>query len=330
MSASLAPEIILKELAALWVATAKQNGAASDGGVLRACSMTLVVLAEDGEDQQQLGKTIASLMPEHPARTIIVRLTGSGERSLTERVYSQCWMPFGQRKQICCEQVEITSSDPGLADLPWVIQPLAVADLPLVIWCHSARAAALPQFQALAQAADKIVLDSDALGDSAAGLRLVNNLKGRTKLLGDLAWTKLTRWREMLAQVFENQTHLAELQNVAGVEVEHGPNYAISARYMAEWVAGCLAKVQVKAPCRVMPSSAVPTLRVRLTGPQLPIELSRREDRMVVTVSGVSQCTSLPQPTESLLMREELGIVHKDPVFERTLAAVTGAASGGN
>jgi len=62
----------------------------------------------------------------------------------------------------------------------------------------------------------------------------------------------------------------------------------------------------------------------------LPIELSRREDRMVVTVSGVSQCTSLPQPTESLLMREELGIVHKDPVFERTLAAVTGAASGGN
>jgi hypothetical protein len=26
-------------------------------------------------------------------------------------------MPFGQRRQICCEQVEITASDAALADL---------------------------------------------------------------------------------------------------------------------------------------------------------------------------------------------------------------------
>jgi hypothetical protein len=41
---------------------------------------------------------------------------------------------------------------------------------------------------------------------------------------------------------------------------------------------------------------------------------------MVVTVNGVSQCTSLSQPTDYLLMREELGIVRRDPVFERALA----------
>jgi hypothetical protein len=41
-------------------------------------------------------------------------------------------------------------------------------------------------------------------------------------------------------------------------------------------------------------------------------------------VNGVSQCTSLSQPTDYLLMREELGIVRRDPVFER---ALTRAAS---
>ena len=38
---------------------------------------------------------------------------------------------------------------------------------------------------------------------------------------------------------------------------------------------------------------------------------------MVVTLNGTSQCTNLPQPTDYLLMREELGIVRHDPVFER-------------
>ena len=115
MSATVVPGKILKELAELWVSTAK----ATDGGagVLRACSMTLLVLAEESDDSQGLGETIAALMPEHPARAIVVRMSGPGERSLTERVYSQCWMPFGQRKQICCEQVEITVSDDALADL---------------------------------------------------------------------------------------------------------------------------------------------------------------------------------------------------------------------
>jgi hypothetical protein len=42
---------------------------------------------------------------------------------------------------------------------------------------------------------------------------------------------------------------------------------------------------------------------------------------MVVTLNGQSQCTNLPQPTDYLLMREELGIVRHDPVFEKTLAS---------
>jgi hypothetical protein len=63
---------------------------------------------------------------------------------------------------------------------------------------------------------------------------------------------------------------------------------------------------------------------VQLAGDGFALELARREDRMVVTVNGVSQCTSLSQPTDYLLMREELGIVRRDPVFER---ALTGAAA---
>jgi len=35
---------------------------------------------------------------------------------------------------------------------------------------------------------------------------------------------------------------------------------------------------------------------------------------------GLSQYTLLPKPDDYLLLREELGIVHRDPVFASTLS----------
>src|ERR1041385_1024915 len=97
MGATLAPDHILKELSDLWVSLGKQE-AQGGAGVLRACSMTLVVLVEESENVSALGETLAALMPEHPARTILIRLRGAGEHTLAERVYAQCWMRSEERR----------------------------------------------------------------------------------------------------------------------------------------------------------------------------------------------------------------------------------------
>ena len=65
----VAPDRVLRELADLWVTLGSQGQAESGAGVLRACTLTLVVLAEAGDDATALGETIAALMPEHPARS---------------------------------------------------------------------------------------------------------------------------------------------------------------------------------------------------------------------------------------------------------------------
>jgi glucose-6-phosphate dehydrogenase assembly protein OpcA len=321
MGATVAPEQILKELAALWADSGKQGQAEGGTGVLRACSMTLLALAEASEDTQSLGETIAALMPEHPARSIVVRLSGQGERAIFERVYSQCWMPFGQRKQICCEQVEITASDAALADLRSVLLPLAVPDLPLILWCRSTRFLEMREFGQIAAMAEKIVLDSSTGPDAASALRRAEAVAASGAMLGDLAWTRLTRWREMLSQMFENQANLARLTSIASVEVEWGGANRAPALYLGAWIRDSLAGAGVTARLTVSRGAEADSLRVRLTGAGFAAELVRWEDRMVVTLDGVSQCTNLPRPTDYLLMREELGIVRRDPVFERTLAS---------
>jgi glucose-6-phosphate dehydrogenase assembly protein OpcA len=327
MSATVAPDHILKELAELWVSLGKEGQAEGGAGVLRACSMTLVVLAEEGDDLMTLGETIAALMPEHPARAIVVRLSGAGERALTERVYSQCWMPFGQRRQICCEQIELTASDASLEDLPSVVLPLAVPDLPLILWCRTSRIVGMAGFYRIAAMARKVVVDSAQVAEPVEALLRMAAVRQSGVLMGDLSWTRLTRWREMLSQVFENQQYLGQLAHVSSIRVSFGEGFEIVARYMAMWVANALADVGVVAKTEVVREAAgVPSLRVELAGDGLAMELVREDERLVITVNGFSNCTNLPQPSDYALMREELGIVRRDPVFDRTLASAAAHA----
>ena len=308
---TVAPEKILRELADLWLSLGKRGQDDAAAGVLRACSMTLVVVTEAGDESGTLGETIAALMPEHPARTIIIRLTGAGQRTLGERVYQQCWMPFGQRRQICCEQIEITASDDAVADLPPVVLPLVVADLPVIVWCRS------PRFIDHLEVAHKVIVDSAAFPlDRLAG--------PREYILGDLAWTRLTRWRKMLAQIFQNRENLAALDRVSTVTIQHpGDSPTSSAYYLGAWIKDCLPQVEVKfVPGTWTGKAEAPlVIGVLLEGEGISAELARWEDRMVTTFNGLAQCVNLPLVTEYSLMREELGIVRQDPVFEKTLAS---------
>ena len=319
MTSAVAPDRILKELAELWVSMGKQGEAESGQGVLRACTLTLAVIAEESDDAMALGETVAALMPEHPARAIMIRLRGGAERNLSARVYAQCWMPFGVRRQICCEQVEITASDAALEDLPSLILPLEVPDLPVVLWCRSARLAAMPQFDGLARMARKVVLDTAPMADSGNALNLVEGIVGRGILAGDLSWTRTTRWRQTLAQIFENQSHLERLAGVSRVRVAFRREQpTVRSWYLAAWLMGALARVGA-APALEMTRSE--HTGVTLGGDGWSVALERWDSRLVTTINGLAQCTSLPAPSDYALMREELGIIERDLVFENTLSS---------
>jgi glucose-6-phosphate dehydrogenase assembly protein OpcA len=326
----LSPDRILHELADLWVATGKEGQAETGAGVLRACAMTLVVLAEESEDMASLGETLAALMPEHPARTILIRLQGPGAPALDERVYAQCWMPFGERRQICCEQIEIAASDASLADLPSILTPLAAPDLPVVLWWRGARPMETPEFASLAAMAGKTILDSAMLPDAKAALPWIAGMAQGGVPLGDLSWTILTRWRQMLSGVFENREYQARLPEISDVALGFaGDRPPAFGWYMGAWVMNALGDAGARAKLTWQPRPLLTgrALRLELTGGDFRVALERQGDRLTIQTGGLSNCTHLPQPTDYLLMREELGIVRRDPVFERTLASAARLAA---
>jgi glucose-6-phosphate dehydrogenase assembly protein OpcA len=321
MAGALAPDKILHEVNELWVSLGREAHAEGGNGVLRSCTMTLVVLDEAAEDAAALGETLAALMPEHPARAISIRLRGAVPSALAERVYSQCWKPFGQRRQICCEQIEITAADRDLADLRPVLLALAAPDLPLILWCRSPRLATMPEFEPIAALAGKVVVDTTAFPDAKAALRSIAKAAGRGIAYGDLAWTRLTRWRSTLSQVFENRNYLAQLAGIRNIAVTWGGAYEALAWYMAAWLRDSLADAGVHPALSVKAEGSESLIRVELAGEGFRLQLHRDNDRLVVTAGDAEYCTNLTEPTDYLMMREELGIVRRDPVFERALAS---------
>ncbi|MDQ6676740.1 MAG: glucose-6-phosphate dehydrogenase assembly protein OpcA [Acidobacteriota bacterium] len=271
--------------------------------------MTLIAGVEETDDPAQTGETLARLMREHPSRAIVLRLRSGDAAYLSSRVFAQCWMPFGHRRQICCEQVELTATAASLPDLPAVVLPLAIPDLPVMLWCRSAALFAQPAFGALALMADKTIVDSAGFGLPA--LRAFAR-KHRT---ADLAWTRLTRWRELIAQIFENRAYLADLPRLTTIRVTHeGEQPTVSALYMGAWLKRCLPAAALRLERGPASSVSLEMAGETHTG----IRISG-ETGVDVQVRGHKTHTVFPAADDYALLREELSIPGRDPVFESIL-----------
>ncbi len=168
---SVQPEKILKELEKLWIEMG-QGEPDKSNPVLRACSMTFLVALDEDDDAQAAGETLAELMHEHPSRAIVLRIDTRPGETLEAVVLAQCWMPFGRRQQICCEQIEIRASASRLEEVPRIVMGVMVPDLPVVLWCRGAGLCRDERFQKLFPMIDKVIVDSAHFADAAGGDRV--------------------------------------------------------------------------------------------------------------------------------------------------------------
>lgn len=309
------PEKLLKELSELWVGLGEKDDAGH--GVLRACAMTFLVVTERDTAVEDVGETLASLMPEHPSRAVVVVLDARASE-ISARVFAQCWMPFGRRQQICCEQIEITTPPDRLADIATVILGLIVPDLPVVMWSRCAGLFEMPEYHRLLPLLDKLVVDSNQVEDPQGFLKRLKGIPG--VLVADLAWTRLTRWRETVAGVFENREFLAKLSAVEEVSVVFAGDVAPTrAWYLAAWLARGLGG-RVKPVLRKAEGEpGVRGVEIRGGGFAMSLELVD-ESQAELRAGGLVTRLVFQRPTDSLLLSEELKILGSDRMFEESLA----------
>jgi glucose-6-phosphate dehydrogenase assembly protein OpcA len=304
------PEKVLRDLHDLWAQLGKDQENA--GGVLRACAMTLIAIAEDDADAEHVRQTLGEVMRDHPSRAIVLRATEGAE--LSARVFAECWMPFGRNQQICAEGIEMTADAANLGEVAQLLLPLIVPDLPVVLWCRGPRFFSTRYFDPLFPLAQKIIVDSATAPNAKGAIAVLRELRARGRRVGDLAWTRLTGWREALAHVFDEA--VVKSQDISSIRIQCGARPATSELYFCRWIERSLPAARMvmertgKAGlCGIVLEANGAEVSITMTDPaSLQVRSGDRTSRSL-----------LPTPAEDALMRDELAILDPDPAFEGVL-----------
>jgi glucose-6-phosphate dehydrogenase assembly protein OpcA len=307
------PDTILHEISELWNKMTKPApGEAPEeysSGSLRACAMTLIVFVNDEDDPRALDSTLEAVTRAHPNRTIVVRLKDDSG-TLTSRTSARCWMPVGHHREVCCEEIELTVSMDRLNDIPGIVGPLAAPDVPRVVGFRAPRLENAPDIGNLLALGDKIIVDSERPGaPTFADMRVLSHAG---YIVADLAWTRLTKLRELLAQLLE----VRGLSGITNVAIDYdGAEPAPGARYLQAWLRSGL------------PDAVIDLHRTGHTG-NGKVKAVRIDPDFNVSVQSncaeydtgsLRQRANFPGCADQDLIREELSIMRRDPVFDLAL-----------
>lgn len=320
------PEQILKGLGKLWTSLAQEEKQQGKPTVLRACAMTLIVATDDPDGGFSASQIISELMREHPSRGIVLAVSDQAEKGLEARVLAQCWKPFGKAQQICCEQIEITARPETWPNVGPTLVGLTAADLPVIFWCR--HKAALSPFanqdqkaglQAISDLSTKVVVDT-AGDDAITALGLIARLRGQGRVVADLEWTRLTPWREPIAQMFDNPAREHKLNDFHRIEIAHTDERpGASALYAAGWLsAPYKSKVSFVQARGYGPG--IHRITLRSDSEEINFERTSCECMNLHSTNGRERTYTFNQSTLYTLMNEELSVLGPDAAFNSAFA----------
>ena len=198
------------------------------------------------------------------------------------------------------------------------VAALRLSSLPTLVWWRGGNA---PNLDGLARLADRLVLDAE---DPTDLWNRVEELAQYTSVT-DLRWTRLTRWRALMAHFFDIPEIRAALPDFRTLRIEGSD--AHTRRLFAGWILSIVGRPDRVTFELVDRKGVAPIERVALEGDQqLEICLAPSRTCLVTSaqirnLSSASRTVSLGDQDLCALLGEELRIRARDVAFERAVAA---------
>ena len=272
--------------------------------------MTLVFVVDEADADAAMDAS-RSASREHPARVLGVIL---GDGRGAARVDAQVGIGSGWTG----ETALITLSGAVTKHAESVVLPLLLPDSPVVVW-WPAKAPADPAADSLGQLARRRITDAAAVpsGKSRAMLAQCHSYApGNT----DLAWTRITNWRALLAAALD-QTQ-AKVSSAAVTAERISP----SADLLSAWLAD-----RLKVPVSRHSSDGPGITRVAMTTRQGDITIVRTDGKLATLSSPgePDRPVALKRRELDELLSEELRRLDPDDVYARTVKKMATTSSPG-
>jgi glucose-6-phosphate dehydrogenase assembly protein OpcA len=278
------------------------------GGVTSGLALTLVAIADERMVRDaEAASTIAA--SAHPCRLIIVVRT---EPSESTRSRLDAEIVVGGRLGPC-EAVVLRMQGRLALHAESVVMPLLAPDVPVVTWWHGEPPERIA-YDPLGVVGERRITDAAQCADPIAALRrrAEDYAPGDT----DLAWSRITPWRALVAGAFDT----VESPVVSTVVV--APKTDPTAALMRGWL-----KARLGVTAVAEDTTDFPRMReVRLVCEDGEVvSLTREDDSAVLTRTGQDD-RDLPLVRRSLgeELAEELRRLDADQIYAEALSALTG------
>jgi glucose-6-phosphate dehydrogenase assembly protein OpcA len=204
-----------------------------------------------------------------------------------------------------------------------VVLPLLAADAPVVGWWHAPAPDNLAT-DALAVFADRRITDSSIAEDPLGALRMraADYAPGDT----DLAWTRTTSWRAILASTLDSVSgRRGEPVHVQSGSIE-GDSANPSAQLLAGWLSSrCGCPIAVEDGGRKPNSSGVDSVSLQLDQDEkVEIHADRRGGAVISQPFRPDTTVALPDRVLGDLLSEELRRLDPDEPYSDALESATG------
>jgi glucose-6-phosphate dehydrogenase assembly protein OpcA len=319
-----------------------------DGTLALRSSVLNLIVVTDEASAPDVARSVSDLAGRYPARAIVLISDPEGERNVDAHLSAFCNVRGGGA-QVCAEQVTIHAEGPPANHLESLAGPLLIPDLPVFLWYPGAFSPHSPEFAAMADLADRVIVDSAAREDREDSLREMAALIDRENMpaVGDLQWVGLSPWRSLLADAFAAPERLGDLEKIGSAEVLYAPGGESRALLLLGWLASALGwrprdlsrdgghrRVRFDGPggevvAHLSPDSPDARLRrVRLRSADHSYQVSRHRDRREVKTTVMRGEGLVAERTVHLgrfdlgvLVGEELQFRGCDEVYEAALRA---------
>jgi glucose-6-phosphate dehydrogenase assembly protein OpcA len=279
-------------------------GLREEGGAITLGRVLTLVIAPDTEDILEDSIEAANYASrEHPCRVIVVL---PGDRSAPQPRLDAEIRVGGDAG---AGEVVVLRLQGELADhASSVVVPFLLPDTPVVAW-WPASAPAVPAQDPLGQLAIRRITDATNSSDPLAAIK--GRLQGYTDGDTDLAWSRVTYWRALLASAVDQQPHEPITSAlVSGLKIE--PALDI----MAGWLAGRIdGRVQ----------RAVGDLKVDLVRKTETITLSRPQTGLTATLSRTGRPEAripLARREAKECLAEDLRRLDADEIYHEALEGI--------
>lgn len=212
------PDTNVSKISRALVSVREEGGAVALGRVL-----TLVIMTREGAMEEVI-EAANDASREHPMR-VIVLLIGNAEES-DSRLDAQIRVG-GDAGASEVVTLRITG-EAGRSNLESLVTGLLLPDAPVVVWWPN-RTPENPSETSIGRIAQRRITDAATKSDPSAWVASLGEhyAPGDT----DLAWTRLTRWREQLAAILDQPPY----EPVTGVRVR-GASDSPSTALLAAWL----------------------------------------------------------------------------------------------